>query len=325
MIKRKLIMIGGGYLTVQEILDTISRENLPIDKFQLLSEGERVGEIHDYRNQPLLVSNLDTMMEEGYDAAIVLSPVADLEKLTKALVLNKVPVLDMANRYHASGDLPVLIPDSISYCGQGLPMIGILPTGPAHALATLLHALKEAAPWIRVTLFTLQGVSLLGTRQGMDELFDQTRNIMGFTDIECASFPRQIAFNAFHCSHTKETCAVMESQARDIVRKPELRVVYDGAWCGFFVGILGTVWLESADNISVERVKHDLCKASGIDLKETVEGILAVVGHDTLVVGDVSCVPGSVGCLTLRFAMDNLRRGLATTLAALLKQVWMEN
>lgn len=324
MKKHKLILIGGGYLAVQEILDTISRDNLPVEKFQLLSEGEHVGEIHEYRNQPLLVSDLETLMEEGYDAAVILSPVTDLEKLTEALVLSKIPVLDMANQYHASGDLPVLIPDSISYHPHGLPRIGILPTGPAHALVTLLHALKEAAPWIRVTLFTLQGVSSLGTRQGMDELFDQTRNIMGFAEVECVSFPRQIAFNAFHCLQTKNTSSIIESQVRDIIRRPDLTVLYDSAWCGFFVGILGTVWLQSAGDISMERVHNNLHKAAGIDLKESVEGILAVAGHDTLVVGDVAHVSGSDGCLMLRFAMDNLQRGLATTLSVLLKQVWME-
>ncbi len=324
MKERKLMIIGGGHLCVQEILDKLSQVKIPIKKIQLLGEGERVGEIHEFGDQPLLVTDTKMMIEEDYDAAVFLSPVKDLESLTETLIVSKVPVLDMANLFKASTEAPVLLPDSITYKSLVLPRVAILPTGPAHALMTTLYALKNTACWKSATLFSLQGVSSLGTRQGMDELFDQTRNIMAFTDVECLSFPRQIAFNAFHCSNRIETLTVIESQARIICERPQITVAYDSAWCGFFVGLIGTIWLQASEKIHTEKVKEDLEKAKGIELKEAVEGILSVVGNENLVIGDISYFGESSDRLTLRFAMDNLQRGLATTLAVLLKQIWVE-
>ena len=323
MKERKLMIIGGGHVCVQEILDKVFEAKIPIKKIQLLNEGERVGEIHEFGDQPLLVTDISMMTEDDYDVAVLLSSVKDLESLTQTLILNKVPVLDVANLFKASAEAPVLLPDSYIYRPTQLPRAAILPTGPAHALMTALHALKNTASWTRATVFALQGVSSLGTRQGMDELFDQTRSIMGFTDVECVSFPRQIAFNAFHCSDLKETQSIIESQAKIVSERPEMTVAYDSAWCGFFVGLIGTIWLQSSEKIMMKKVIENLKKTEGIELKETVEGVLSVVGKEKLLFGDISYLGQTPDCLTLRFAMDNLQRGLATTLAVFFQQMWV--
>ncbi|MBN1879840.1 hypothetical protein JW823_06990 [bacterium] len=327
MTKRKLILIGGGHLLVQEILDRMSQSHLPIQKIQLLSDGERVGEIHEFRNQPILVSNACDMIEEGYDAAVLLSALKDLEKLTRDLVLAGVPLIDMCNHFKASADVPVMMPDSEQLESQNLPMISIIPILESQVLITVLKALNnvlgKTGIWRQAVVFTLQGVSCEGSRQAMDELFDQTRHIIGFTEVEAVRFPRQIAFNAFHTLSGERNFQIIESHAGNLGHS--MIVSADYAWCAFFVGLLGTLWLEADTPVSLNRIVDRLSKAPDIELRESIGGALAIVGQDKLIVSDIRIVPGNPRCLTLRFGMDNLQKGSASTLTRLLESVWMED
>lgn len=326
MNERKMILIGGGHLLVQEILDAIAQSALPIKKIQLVSEGDRIGEIHEFRRQPVLVCDVSEMIEEGYDAAILLSEMKGLEKITRDLVLGGVPLLDMANHFEASEEIPVLLPDSGPAAEKRLPIIGIIPVREAQALLTVLKALNmpddQPVRWKQVTMFALNGVSCMGTRQAMDELFDQTRNILGFADVETKQFPRQIAFNAFHRKSDRTADRVVQSQARSLCH--DLVVTCDHAWCGFFVGILGSLWMEADAPVQLESVIRKLGKAPDIDMRDEVQGALAIVGRDKLVISDIRIIPDNPCCLTLRFGMDNLLKGSASTLTRMLESLWME-
>lgn len=323
---RKMILIGGGHLLVQEILDAIAHSALPVKKIQLVSEGDGIGEIYEFRNQPVLVIDVTDMIEEDYDVAILLSEMKDLEKITRDLVLGGVPLIDMANHFEASPEIPVLLPDSGITAKISLPMIGIIPVREAQALMTVLKALDtpdgNPISWKQATMFSLNGVSCMGSRQAMDELFDQTRNILGFSEVVSNQFPRQIAFNAFHRKGDRLADRILQSQSRYLCQ--DLVVTCDRAWCGFFVGILGTLWMEADAPVQLEPVIRKLAQAADIQLRDDVEGALGIVGQDKLVISDVRTIQDNSCCLTLRFGMDNLLKGSASTLIRLLESAWME-
>ncbi len=323
MKERKILIVGGGYLLVQEILDSISASSLPIAKIQIVSEKERVGEIHDFNNQPVPVTDIDVMYEEGYDAAILLSPLKDLKSFTQTMVMSKVPILDMANLYKASSELPVLVPDTESFALKNLPMVAIVPTRTAHALTTILHELTNCAQWSHATVCSIQGAACQGSRQGLDELFDQTRSILGFTEIPKDVFPQQLAFNAFHSSNVNDENRAMCEQSRFLLQRDDFVVSSDILWCGFFVGIIGTVWLHADSEISIEQVNNAFMQSKAVTLQNPLNSIIQTAGSDTLALGNITLVDDNTHCVTIRFAMDNLHRGLSTSLTRLLKKVWI--
>jgi aspartate-semialdehyde dehydrogenase len=324
MTDRKIVLIGGGYLLVQEILDRISQTHLPVQKVQIIGEKERVGEIHTFRNHPTPVTDMDTMYAEGYDAALLLSPVEKIKKLTESLVMSHVPFLDMSNVFEASEEIPVLLPESETFDRKTLPMIGIIPTRSPYALALILHELKKTAQWIQANVNSVQGAASHGSRKGMDELFDQTRSVLGFNEIKVSVFPQQLAFNAFHCSNIQHENNVIQSHSRSLIGRPDFVVSNDVVWGGFFVGIIGTIWLFSDSPIDIKSVEKTLEKSRALTLKRPVDSVLQIAGSDKLVVGDIAPVDDNPKCIMLRFAMDNLHVGLASTLTELFRKVWSD-
>ncbi|MCD4653990.1 hypothetical protein K8T06_08640 [bacterium] len=323
MNEKKIIIIGGDHLEVQELLDRFGEERFHFEKIQIIGEDERAGEIHEFRNEPILVTHIRDMAEDGFDAAVLLSPIENLRKLTSDMVLGNVPLIDMAAQFEPSHDIPVLLPESMQQDSIKLPMISILPTGPTHAVISVLYALRETAAWKAVTGFFLQGVSTCGSRQAMDELFDQTRAILGFQEVKAEHLPHQIAFNAFHVKQSLINEQMLVACARSVI-KNDLTVDIDIAWSGYFVGLIGTLWLKSDENIDLDAIRTVLSKSSGIQFKEDFGGALGVVGKDDILVEGVRTVYNDPRRLTLRFGMDNLRRGMTTSLVLLFKKTLME-
>ncbi|HPQ38815.1 MAG TPA: hypothetical protein PLV45_00450 [bacterium] len=321
---RKLQIIGGGYLEVQEILNRIDEDRLPVMKVQIAAEGDRIGEIHEYGSEPLLVTPLGDITEGGYDAALLLSPIENLQKLTRCMVMGNTPLIDMAGQFEPGPEIPVLLPDMPDFDLHGLPMVSIVPTGFSHVITTLVHALGEAGSWQDITGCMVQGVSRMGSRQGMDELFDQIRAIMGFKEIEITSFPYQTAFNVFHAGVDDFRQRRVCEHVRYVAGNPGINVAVDCMWGSFFVGMIGTAWLRAAEPVDRDFVKSALTESLGFRLEDHFGGALEVVGSDTITLSNITVAEGDPCRLTLRFGMDNLRRGLATTISRLFRAAWSE-
>lgn len=322
---RKIQIIGGGYLEVQEILDRFGEARLPIQAIQIAQHDTRVGEIHEFMGEPILVVNVDDLSDETYDAAILLSPITQWERLTREKVLGNTPLIDMAGHFTPGPNIPVLLPDLHSESIRSLPMIGVVPTGTAHAIASILKATGELASWRCITAFTVQGSARHGSRKAMDELFDQTRAILGFKDIECECFPRQLAFNVFHADPTDYRSSGIQAVARFVTSNPDLNVYTDHVWSGFFVGILGTCWLESSRTFDRNMIRERLSSINRFTWDDDWEGALSFVGCDEIFLREYDDRSETPSRLTLRFGMDNLRRGLSTTLVNLFNAVWGED
>lgn len=321
---RKIQIIGGGYLEVQELLNRFEEARLPVAKVQVAAEGARVGEIHEFNGEPMLVNRIEDISEGGYDAALLLSPVTDLQALTRSMVMGNTPLIDMANQFDPGDEIPVIMPDVPGLGIQKLPMVCIVPTGLSHLVNSILYATRKVNSWSNVTVFAVQGVSRQGSRQGLDELFDQTRAILGFKDVEVESFPYQTAFNAFHVAADDFKQARIPSHARYISGNPELTVAFDCAWSSFFVGMIGSAWFYTSDSVDPDRIRSELSADRGFRHEDPFGGALSVVGSDEIIIGGLRVQKDDPNRLTLRFGMDNLRRGLTTTVTRLFKAVWAE-
>lgn len=324
MKKRKIIVIGGEQMSVQEVLDRLWYSNLDIEKVQVVGEGDRVGQIHEFKDSPALVISPEYMAEEDYDLAVMLTKMDNMEKVTSDMVFGNIPFIDMAGAFEPSADVPLLLPELNAFQLPTLPMIGVLPKGHLHALATIASILSNQCDVTGVTGLVVNGVSAAGSRSAMDELFEQTRSILGFSDVQKDHFPHQIAFNTFHDTKTELDSPVHHSILQYAMGCPDGSVSVDMAWTSHFVGVLGSIWIDFADQIDVKDVRRWIESEAGCVLTEDFGGALGVVGKDEISISNVKMVYNNGKRLTLRFGMDNLRRGLATSLIRLLEKVWMD-
>jgi aspartate-semialdehyde dehydrogenase len=317
MTKWRIILIGGESFHVQEILDCLGERHSPVEKICLLAEQDRYGEINEFRGEPLLVGRLEDIPEEGYHGAVLLSPITNLKDTTATLVRAGIPLYDLSGSITPSAEVPVIFPEYWDRVSHGIPRVAIIPSPITILCGLISKPIHSLSPVKSITISMMQGTAQTGSRRAMDELFDQTRNILGFKDITIKEFPKQIAFNTFPADDIAKTENRTKLEMRHFLATEKLTVNVDLYWAGFFVGMAGTLWIETEDRLEEKVVKSALNAAPALIYDETRPGpgILDIVGKDQIFISGLRCKNEDTQGLTVRFTMDNLRKGLSTNLA----------
>ncbi len=314
--KQKIIIIGGESLHVQEILDALESRNFPVKKICLLAENDRCGQINEFRQEPLLVGRIEDIPESNYDFAVLLSEIETLRDVTTKLIKAGIILLDLSGSFSPSESVPVVFNEYWDMKSNSVPSLSVIPSPVAIACGLICKPIETLSPITRITACGIQGVSQQGSRKAMDELFDQTRHLLGFKDVQIDRFPKQIAFNAFPVADPSNLENRTFREMNSFLDSGVSELNLDLFWSGFFVGLTGTIWIETASPLKKKDVEFALqaapsVKYTGSDLPP---GILDVVGKDYLIVGGLRYKKENPQSLTLRFTMDNLRKGFSTNL-----------
>jgi aspartate-semialdehyde dehydrogenase len=105
-------------------------------------------------------------------------------------------VIDNSSLYRMDPDVPLIVPEVNPDAIDGYRRKNIIanPNCSTAQLVVALKPLHDAATITRVVVATYQSVSGAG-KEGMDELFEQSRNIFVGDSAEPRKFTKQIAFN----------------------------------------------------------------------------------------------------------------------------------
>jgi aspartate-semialdehyde dehydrogenase len=219
-------------------------------------------------------------------------------------------------------DVPLIVPEVNPDAIAGYKRKNII-ANPNCSTAQLMVALKplhDYAKILRVSMATYQSVSGAG-KEGMDELFEQSRNIFVGDSAEPRKFTKQIAFNVIpHCgdflddgSTSEEWKLVVETKK---ILDPKIKVFATCVRVPVFVGHSEAVHIEFENEISAKKAQSILREAPGIMLVDKRED----GGYITPVecVGDFATYVSRVrddstvdNGLALWCVSDNLRKGAA--------------
>lgn len=185
-----------------------------------------------------------------------------------------------------------------------------------------LKPIYDAVGIERINVATYQAVSGTG-KEALEELANQTANLLNGRPVECKVYPRQIAFNVLpqidvfmDNGYTKEEMK-MVWETRKILGDPEIQVNPTCVRVPVFYGHSEAVHIETRDKISAEQARSLLAAAPGVVvLDEHKPGgyptpVGDASGKDAVFVGrireDISHPRG----LNLWVVSDNLRKGAA--------------
>jgi aspartate-semialdehyde dehydrogenase len=187
-------------------------------------------------------------------------------------------------------------------------------------MVVALKPLHDLARIKRVVVATYQSVSGAG-KEGMDELFEQTRGIYMNATPERKKFTKQIAFNVvphidlfMEDGSTKEEWK-MQVETRKIL-DPDIAVTATCVRVPVFIGHSEAVNVEFESPITVEQAREALRKAPGVSLVDfrQDEGYVTPVecaGEDAVYVSRIRKDPTVANGLSLWVVSDNLRKGAA--------------
>ncbi|RYE88336.1 MAG: aspartate-semialdehyde dehydrogenase, partial [Oxalobacteraceae bacterium] len=192
----RVAVVGATGAVGREILKTLAERNFPVSEVVALASPRSTGqEISFGEKQVLKVKNLETFDFTGWDIGLF-SPGASVSAIyaPKAAAAGCL-VIDNTSHFRMEHDVPLVVPEVNPQALQRIRR-GIVanPNCSTIQMVVALKPLHDRFKIKRVVVATYQSVSGAG-KDGMDELWAQSRAMYVNDPIKAQEFTKQIAFN----------------------------------------------------------------------------------------------------------------------------------
>jgi aspartate-semialdehyde dehydrogenase len=320
----RVAVVGATGNVGREILNILAERQFPADEVAAVASARSTGDLVDFgeSGETLKVKNLDHFDFEGWDMALFAAGSETSKVHVPRAAAAGCTVIDNSSLFRMDPDVPLIVPEVNAPAIAGYVKKNIIanPNCSTAQLVVALKPLHDAAKIKRVVVATYQSVSGAG-KAGMDELFEQSRNIFVGDTNEPSKFPKQIAFNVIpQCGDFNDDGATTEEWKLVVETKkildPAIKLTATCVRVPVFVGHSEAVNIEFENEISAAQARAILREAPGVMLIDRQED----GGYVTPVecVGDYATFVSRVredstveNGLSLWVVSDNLRKGAA--------------
>ena len=319
----RVAVIGATGNVGREMLATLAARNFPVTEVIALASERSIGKEVSYgEDEVLKVRDLDTFDFRGVDIALS-SPGAKVSaKYSPKAAAAGCVVIDNTSHFRMDPDVPLVVPEVNPEAIAGYTKRGIIanPNCSTIQMVVALKPLHDLATIKRVVVATYRSVSGAG-REGMDELFNQTRAIFVNDPIERTKFTKQIAFNVIpHIDvflddgSTKEEWKMVVETKK--ILDPKIAVTATCVRVPVFIGHAEAINVEFEKPITTEQAREALRRARGVTVIDhrADEGYVTPVecaGDDPVFVSRIREDYTVENGLSLWVVADNLRKGAA--------------
>ena len=319
----KVAVVGATGNVGRELIQTLAERDFPVDELVALASDRSAGrEISFGEDDTVKVQDLAKFDFKGIDI-VLSSPGAKVSSVysPKAAAAGAV-VVDNTSHFRMDPDVPLVVPEVNREAIAGYTAKGIIanPNCSTIQMVVALKPLHDLVPIRRVLVSTYQSVSGAG-KEGMDELFEQTRNIYMNQPVQPKKFTKQIAFNAIphidvfmEDGSTKEEWKMMVETKK--ILDPAIKVHATCVRVPVFVSHSEAINVEFDGPIEEEAVREALRNAPGISVIDyrQDEGYVSPVeaaGEDAVYISRLRMDPTQDDTISFWCVSDNLRKGAA--------------
>jgi aspartate-semialdehyde dehydrogenase len=320
----RIVVAGATGNVGREVLAILAEREFPYDELAAVassrSQGDEV-EIGD-SGKTVKCQNIENFDWAGWDMAIfAIGSDATAIHAPKAAAAGCV-VIDNSSLYRMDPDVPLIVPEVNPDAIDGYVKKNIIanPNCSTAQMVVALKPLHDAATIKRVVVSTYQSVSGAG-KAGMDELWNQTRQIFVGDEKDVQKFTKQIAFNVIpHIDKFLDDGSTKEEWKMVVETKkildPKIKVTATCVRVPVFVGHSEAINIEMEKELSAEDAQRILREAPGVVLHDKREdgGYITpveAVGDFATFVSRVRDDPTVDNGLNLWCVSDNLRKGAA--------------
>ena len=307
----------------QEFLQILEERDFPFDSLKMLASSRSKGKKIEFKGKKYIIEELTKDSFTGIDIALFSAGASRSREFGPAAVDAGAVVVDNSSAFRMDSDVPLVIPEinpQVIAENKGIianpncsTIIGIVPVWPLH----------KANPVKRMVVSTYQAASGAG-QSAMQELEDQSREILDGKEPTCNAFPYQIAFNVFsHNSSLKpngynEEEMKMVNETRKIFDCPEIMITCTCIRIPVFRAHCESINLEFSEAMTPDQVRELLNTAPGVSVLDDRENNrfpmpIDASGKDDVYVGRIrqdESIPENRG-INIWVAGDQLRKGAA--------------
>ena len=193
----RIAVVGATGNVGHEMLNILAEREFPADEVVALASRRSLGTEVSFGEKTLVTQDLDTFDFAGWDMALFAVGSDATKKYAPKAAASGCVVIDNSSLYRYDPDVPLIVPEVNADAIEGYKNKNIIanPNCSTAQMVVALKPLHDRAKIKRVVVSTYQSVSGAG-KEGMDELWDQTKSMYNPTDdVPPKKFQKQIAFN----------------------------------------------------------------------------------------------------------------------------------
>ena len=318
----KIAVAGATGNVGREMLTILAERGFPADEVVALASSRSIGTEVSFGDRTLKVQNLENYNFSDTDICLMSAGGTVSQKYSPKIGAQGCVVIDNSSAWRYDQDVPLIVPevnpDAISQFTR--KSIIANPNCSTAQLVVALKPLHDRATIKRVVVSTYQSVSGAG-KDGMDELFNQTRAVFVADPIESKKFTKRIAFNVIphidsfmEDGYTKEEWKVLAETKKML--DPKIKVTCTAVRVPVFIGHSESVNIEFENEITADEARDILREAPGclvIDKHEN-GGYMTpyeCAGEDATYISRIREDATVENGLNIWVVSDNLRKGAA--------------
>lgn len=325
MLKRKekyvVAVVGATGAVGNEMISVLEERDFPVDRLRLFASERSEGVRLQFQGSEIPVETLKDDSFNGIDIALF-SAGAERSKIWAPIAAQSgCVVIDNSSQWRMDPDVPLVVPEVNPDDIRKHKGIIANPNCSTIQMVVVLKPLHDVARLKRVVVTTFQSVSGTG-KKAMDELLQQTTDLLNFREIKCNVYPHQIAFNCLpHIDkfldngYTKEEMK-MVNETRKIMGDDTIRVTATTVRVPVFRGHSESVNIETEKKLTANEARAILSTAPGVVVYDAPEKniyplAIYAAGKDETYVGRIREDESIDNGLNLWIVADNLRKGAA--------------
>ncbi|HEX4181241.1 MAG TPA: aspartate-semialdehyde dehydrogenase [Caulobacteraceae bacterium] len=318
----RVAVVGATGNVGREMMVILEELRFPVDEIYAVASRKSMGMEVNFGDKALYCQALDQFDFSKVDLVLMSAGGKVSREWSETIGKTGAVVIDNSSAWRMDPDVPLLIPEVNPESLSLLRRKNIIanPNCSTMQLMVALKPLHDAARIKRVVVSTYQSVSGAG-KEGMDELWNQTKAVFVLGPSEPKKFPKQIAFNvipfigAFNDDGYTDEEAKMWNETHKIL-DPAIKLTVTCVRVPVFVGHSEAVNIEFENAIDEDEARDILRSAPGVVVidKRDETGYITPKesqGEFGVFVSRIRKDPTVENGLNLWVVSDNLRKGAA--------------
>ena len=316
-------VVGATSLLGKELSDELQESLLAASDFVLFDEDEVLGQVAAVGDEASFIQRIEADSFKGMDFVFFAGDGAETKKHWLAARKAGASLVDLTGALE--GEPGVAVRGPLSGVGAktlGLEAVAVVPAATAAVMLAVLAGRLAKAGEVRVLAATVIEPASEHGREAMDELHQQTVNLLGFQELPKDQYDAQVAFNVLPAlgEEAKFSLDAVEERIarhyRGLGELPELALQVVQA--PVFHGYCASVLVEFAGAPSMVDVEGALA-GEGVDVvgaESDPPSNLSAAGQEDVM---VRVKAAGTGRFWLWVAADNLKLGALNGIACALE------
>jgi len=325
MLKKKekyvVAVVGATGAVGNEMIKTLQQRKFPIAKLRLFASERSEGKVMEFGDTGVSVEKLSETAFQGIDIALFSAGAERSKTWAPVAARSGCIVVDNSSQWRMDPDIPLVVPEVNPHDLRWHKGIIANPNCSTIQMVVVLKPIHDAAKIKRVVVTTFQAVSGTG-QKAMDELLQQTTDLLSFKEVKCNVYPYQIAFNILphidkflENGYTKEEMK-MVNETKKILGDNSIRLTATTVRVPVFRCHSESLNIETEKKLVPNEVRAILSGAPGVKVYDAPEKNvypipIDVAGSDETYVGRIREDESIENGINMWIVADNLRKGAA--------------